>query len=300
MADETSLWKEHIDSFRAYMEVERNLSPHTVAAYMGDLENFALQAGLRPEDVAPSAVRRYMASLISSGRSRRTVARKMSTIRQFYRHLQKKIALPQSPADVVQSPRLERKLPRFLDIDQMLCALTASVREGPLGLRDRALLEFLYATGVRVSECVGVDLADVRLDSMSVRVLGKGARERIVLFGESARSALDRYVRESRPALMGGGMPLATALFLNRSGGRLTDRSVRRIVDLQIERAALSVKASPHLFRHSFATHLLEGGADLRVVQELLGHISLSSTQIYTHTAREHLIKVYEKAHPRA
>lgn len=284
-----------LESFRRHLEGERNLSSHTVRAYLGDVGDFSEYVRQVGESVSPALVRRYMAELLKRGVSRRSVTRKLSALRSFYRYGLD--ASEVSPATAIRAPKLDKRLPKFLDVDQMFRLLSADVRPGPLGLRDRALLEFLYAAGVRVAECVQMDLEDLRMDLLSVRVFGKGGKERVVLFGNSAAQALARYLSHGRPRLAA---EAERAVFVNHRGARLTDRSVRRIVDRQVARAALGVRISPHAFRHTFATHLLETGADLRVVQELLGHASLSSTQIYTHTAVEHLMRVYESAHPRA
>lgn len=293
-------WEQCIQAFRVHLEVERNLSAHTVAAYLSDLGqfvSFAREAGWRPAGVAPSHIRKYMAGLMERGIGRRSVARKMSALRTLYRYLARTGEVEASPAGAVKSPRIERRLPSFLYVDEMFQLLSLPDEGSFLGMRDRALLEFLYATGVRVSECVSLDADDLSTALPVIRVIGKGDRERIVIYGEGARAALCRYLADARPALAGPG---ERALFVNRLGTRLTDRSVRRMVSTYVDRLAMAKHVSPHTFRHTFATHLLEGGADLRVVQELLGHSSLSSTQIYTHTAREHLLRVYEAAHPRA
>lgn len=295
-----SEWERCIKSFRVHLEVERNLSARTLVAYMSDLGqfvSFACAAGWSPAGVAPAHVRRYMAGLMERGLGRRSVARKMSALRTLYRYLARAGDVDASPAGAVKSPRLERRLPAFLYVDEMFQLLSLPDEGTLLGLRDRALLEMLYATGVRVSECVSLDTDDLAMAVQAVSVIGKGDRERIVLYGSAARDALRRYLEKARPALA---RPDERALFVNRLGTRLTDRSVRRMVGAYVDRLAMTKRVSPHTFRHTFATHLLEGGADLRVVQELLGHSSLSSTQIYTHTAREHLLRVYEAAHPRA
>ena len=293
------LWDAFIERFRRYLDVERNYSAHTIAAYMADLASFsAFAAGLGrdPEDVTVQDIRRYAGSLLEQGFERRSIARRLSAIRSFYRYAMRDRASGTSPAAAVRAPRLERRLPGFLYPDEVFALLRLPDAGTPGGARDGALLEFLYATGVRVSECVAVDVADVRLSAGVLRVLGKGAKERLVLFGEEAAHRLEGYLAV-RPVLAAQG---ERALFVNRRGTRLTDRSVRRIVAGYVDRLALAKHVTPHTLRHTFATHLLEGGADLRTVQELLGHESLTSTQIYTHTAKEHLIRVYEAAHPRA
>ncbi|MHB1628450.1 MAG: tyrosine recombinase XerC [Bacilli bacterium] len=290
-------WCAAIDMFRAYLATERTLSEHTVSAYMSDVTAFAAHVGGAPGVVLPTTVRRYFGHLVERGLSRRTMARKMSALRAFYQVQARSAGTPESPVAAMRAPRLGNRLPTFLYVEEMFHLLAAPDVTTPLGIRDRALLEFLYASGCRIAECVALEAADIRVAAGAVRVIGKGNRERIVLYGAAAESALRSYLERARPALAGQG---ENALFVNSRGTRLTDRSVRRMIDRYVQQAAIGKHATPHAFRHSFATHMLEGGADLRVVQELLGHQSLSSTQIYTHTAREHLLRVYEAAHPRA
>lgn len=290
-------WNERIQAFRVYLEGERNASFRTVRAYLGDLAAFSEVAGVMPAEVDARILRRYMAELMEQGVSRRSIARKMSALRTYERFCERTGFSYELAAGSVRSPRLTKSLPGFLYVDEMLQLLALPDCSTPLGLRDRALLEFLYATGLRVSECVATDVQDVDVRRDFMRTIGKGRRERIVMVGTVARRMIALYTSDARPALAKGG---ETALFVNYRGTRLSDRSVRRIVDGYVEQLACDKRISPHSFRHSFATHLLEGGADLRVVQELLGHRSLSSTQVYTHTANERLMRVYEAAHPRA
>lgn len=296
----SGIWDAYIERFKGYLEVERNYSTHTLSAYMGDLRGFAAYAaglGRHPENVGAMDIRRYVVTLMEQRLERRSIARKLSAIRSFYRQMKRDSALSgPSPAGAVRAPRLERKLPGFLYPDEMFELLRLPDAQTPLGARDAALLEFLYATGLRVSECAAVDAGDLRLAIGVLRVIGKGAKERIVLFGEEAAHRLGRYLAV-RPSIAAPGEP---ALFVNRRGTRLGDRSIRRVVAGYVDRLALAKHVTPHTLRHTFATHLLEGGADLRTVQELLGHATLSSTQIYTHTAKEHLARVYDRAHPRA
>lgn len=290
-------WDEVLSGFVVHLQVERNASAHTVTAYLSDLQTFVSELDLPPEDVTPPEIRRFLSRLVEGGYSRRTIARKMSALRSLYRYLAALDNSTDSPARLIRSPKLEHRLPDFLYIDETLALLTLPDVTTPAGLRDRALLELLYATGIRVSECTALDVGQVSSRDGLLRVMGKGRRERITLYGSHAAAALDAYLHEGRPAWsQDAGGPL----FINRRGGRLSDRSVRRLVDQYAARLGTSKRVSPHTFRHSFATHLLEGGADLRAVQELLGHQSLSTTQIYTHTAREHLMRVYEASHPRA
>ncbi|WP_342767152.1 tyrosine recombinase XerC [Sulfoacidibacillus thermotolerans] len=290
-------WQRALHAFAQYLEVERNLSGHTVSAYVHDVFAFAIWVGDLPFNVTATIIRKYLAQLVDRKLSKRSIARQMSALRSFYRFLRTVEGAKIAAVESVRSPRLEKRLPSFLYVDEMLELLNAPDLSQPLGIRDRAILEFLYASGVRVAECVALDVSDLRVESGLVSVIGKGNRERIVLFGTDAKNAMRNYLQLSRPKLL---RKEERALFLNHRGTRLSDRSVRRIVDRYVQQVALSKNVTPHTFRHTFATHLLEGGADLRVVQELLGHQSLSSTQIYTHTAKEHLMRVYELSHPRA
>jgi len=289
-----------IAAFLRALEGERGVSPHTLTAYRRDVGRFA--RFLRREGVdgwagvPPAAARRYVASL--DGRlARSAIARNLSALRTFYRFLYREGRVARDPFGVIVAPRQHARLPKVLTPEEVAAVLGAPDPSTPAGLRDRALLELLYATGLRVGELVGLRVADISARE-EIRVLGKGRRERIVLVGGPAQDALSSYVRDGRPALVR--KRDAGALFLNVRGGGLTDRGVRVILDRCIRRAALGRRISPHVLRHTFATHLLDGGADLRSVQELLGHVNLATTQIYTHVSREWLKRVYDRAHPRA
>jgi tyrosine recombinase XerC len=295
-----------IAAFLAELRQVRDASPATVRGYAQDLGQWA--AFLRESvgisswaEVRAAHVRRFLAHLSSQGFARTSTARKLSALRSLYRYLRARGAAS-DPTVGIRAPRPERKLPRFLyqsDVEKLLSAPDAGT---PLGLRDRALLEVLYATGLRVSELVSLTAAQVRGVS-EVRVLGKGRKERIAMLGRPAQDAVARYLEEGRPHLYAK-RPEQTAehdfLFVNALGGPLTDRSVRRVVHRHLLRACAQHGIGPHALRHSFATHLLERGADLRAVQELLGHASLATTQIYTHLSRARLREVYDQAHPRA
>ncbi len=279
---------------------ERGISPHTHRAYARDLlevARFLRQEGLsRWEDLSTGMVRRYLAR---KGReaSRATLARRLSALRGFCRFLVREGRLPANPLRTVRAPRPDRRLPRSLTHDQIRILLAAPGRPGPLGLRDRALLELLYGSGLRASEVVGLRVQDVQQGGREVRVLGKGAKERVVLLTEAAGRCLAAYLQDGRPRLVRGAAP--EALFLNARGRPLSVRGLQYLVARLAERLT-GVRATPHTFRHTFATHLLEGGADLRVVQELLGHSTLATTQIYTHLSRARLKEVYDRSHPRA
>ncbi len=287
-------------AFLHHLERERGASPHTVRAYGKDLEQFSghleQQLGRPPRlaDVDVLAIRGYLAWLHESGRGRSTAARKLASLRTFFRYLSREGLVTTNPARLLLSPRLQRRIPSHLQ-EGDASVLVEVPGDAPTAVRARAMLELLYATGIRCSELVGLDLDEVDLEGRMVRVLGKGRKERIVPFGGPAHAALLRYlpVRLSHK-------PRSSALFINRNGGRLTDRFFRKLVAARVRQVALKARISPHTLRHSFATHLLERGADLRAIQELLGHSSLSTTQRYTHVNARHLLSIYSKAHPRA
>jgi integrase/recombinase XerC len=289
--------KEAIEQFCNYLENERNASAHTVSAYRSDLAQFeAFLAGLgnrTPEGVDHLTVRRYLAQL-HKGLSKSSIGRKLSAVRALFRYLLREGRLDKNPAELVSAPKKEKRVPFHLNIDQVTALVSTPEATSGLPLRDRAVLETLYSCGIRVSELTGMDVANLDLDGATARVLGKGGKERIVPVGSYAREALASYLEER-------GNPEGSApLILNARGGRLTRRSVGRIVDAHMVLIASMRKVSPHTLRHSFATHLLEGGADLRAIQELLGHASLSTTQKYTHVSIDRLMEVYDKAHPKA
>ena len=271
----------------------RSASPHTMRAYRSEL--LAIARFLAGEELTPGLLRAYLAKLQQSGKARRSIARALSAVKALARLRQRQGEPVPEWLFSVRGPKLERRLPQFFSVEETARLLAAPEDATPLGRRDRAIFELIYASGLRVSEAVAVDVKDVSLAAKEVRVRGKGGRERIVPFGRSAETALRIYLGEARGILSRGG----DALFLNRRGGRITQRSVRRILETY-EQAIGLPRRGPHSLRHTFATHLLEGGADLRAVQELLGHQSLSSTQIYTHVQAGRMRSVYRRAHPRA
>ena len=291
-----------MDAFLDYLRLEKNASVHTVNSYAGDLRHYfdflRREGGLKVADATHLAVRSYLASLQRENYARRSISRKLSALRAFYAYLTREELIGSNPFSAVRTPKLDRRLPKFLYVEEMEELLRLPDAATPLGLRDKAVLETLYAGGMRVSELAGLDISSVDLGLGVALVFGKGARERYVPLGEHAVLALKTYLEKGRPQLAAGSG--TKALFLNARGGRLTDRSVRRIVDKYVAQISGLKKISPHTFRHSFATHLLEAGADLRTVQELLGHVNLSTTQIYTHMSKDHLQTVYNRAHPRA
>jgi integrase/recombinase XerC len=295
-------WQEWREEFLSYLRQDRGYSPHTIAGYADDLDDFAgfcREQGVDPAFLPRRFLRAYLGYLNDKGYARRTIARRVAALRAFFHYLNRIGIAEEYHGAELRSPKLNRVLPVFLSQDQVEALLKAPDISGPLGLRDAAILETLYATGARVGELVSLDVGDVNLSAGCARVFGKGQRERIVLLGCRAVERLQSYLNKGRPQLVKPGR-VETALFLGRTGGRLSDRSVRRLVDKYSAKAALSLRISPHTLRHTFATHLLENGADLRSVQELLGHATLSTTQVYTHVSRRRLYGEYRATHPRA
>ncbi len=289
----------HIDTFLEHLEHERQVSPHTLRGYSRDLLDLLAYTGDRPvAEIDNLAIRGFLAHLHEAGASRATVARKLAAVRSFFRFLVEREVIESSPAVLVRTPRQPRRLPRCLHEDEVGRLLDAPGAGDPFPQRDRAILELLYSTGIRVSELTGLEIDDLDLAVGLCRVRGKGGRERLVPIGSVAVQALYGYLMSERRRLVPHGD--TKALFLSRSGKRLSARSVRRLLARYRARTGLPDDVSPHTLRHSFATHLLDRGADLRSVQELLGHESLSTTQIYTHVSGERLREVYMHAHPRA
>lgn len=292
------------EQFLTYMEVEKNCSQHTIDNYRKDLQAFAAFMSERVgknffwEQAGPLDIRAYLGDLNNKQYARRTIARKISGLRSFYKFLVRENIIEYSPLAKIHSPKLEKKLPTFLD-EVEVTELLKLPDKNPLGMRDQAVLEMLYATGCRVSELVGLTLERVDIGNRYVLLLGKGNKERIVPIGHTCCQALTAYY-PVRNLLMQKYCAQHDYIFVNNRGGVLTDRSVRRILDKYINQLAIHKNVSPHTIRHSFATHLLDHGADLRCVQELLGHANLSTTQIYTHVTSERIAAVYKKNHPRA
>lgn len=318
----------YFDNFLVYLKVEKNASPRTIDSYQKDLfrglDFFAAHLkkedhAVQPSDIDHRIFRLYLGQLQKEGLARTTIARQLAAWRSFYRYLKRDNMVSDNPAARLASPKLKKSLPPFLYENEAANLVEAPDLSNPLGVRDRALLETLYASGLRINELVSLDLGDLNLESGYLRVLGKGAKERLAPIGSEAVAALRRYLAGSRQRLLANANPAnkqvnpqsdqkninsspkdAGALFLNRWGGRLTARGIRKILNKYVDRISLDRKISPHTLRHSFATHLLNAGADLRTVQELLGHKSLSSTQVYTHVTGERLKAVYKRTHPRA
>ena len=287
-----------------YLEVERNASPYTVRNYTTDLLGFfqfLSDKGVSSlKEVDRHVLRDYLSHLMEQGFVKASIARKLSAIRSLYRYLLREEIISRSPVATTSSPKLDRRLPSFLTTEEVERLLKAPDLSTPQGQRDRALMELLYASGIRVSELVKLNLEQVNLDTNEIRVWGKGSKERMVLMGEPAARALRAYLQQGRPKLFSTRIRMTNALFINRYGERLIERRVQRILEKYAKIAGIDRRVYPHMLRHTFATHLLDGGADLRVVQELLGHANLSSTQIYTHVTRSQARKVYLSAHPMA
>lgn len=296
--------KNEIGDFLDYLTYERNVSINTVSAYRTDLESFVSflcndyftlgRDQLEFRKVDNLTIRAYLAHLAHRKLSRSSVARHLSALRTFFRYLMREGAVDANPARVVATPKREKYLPSVMQPADVALLLEQPDVSTPFGLRDQAFLELMYASGLRISELVGIDLDDIEVRAKLVKVRGKGSKERIVPFGSKAEQAVRAYL-PARHA-----QPDEEALFVNYKGDRITARSVRRLFDKYVRAAALRAGISPHTMRHSFATHLLNAGADLRGIQELLGHASLSTTQKYTHLNDGELLKVYKKAHPRA
>jgi integrase/recombinase XerC len=298
--------KDHLREFIDYLRLNRNASDHTVEAYDSDISQllaFAAaqlkkpRSAIEPADVDLGMIRQFMGELYRQGQSRASVSRKLSALRTFVKFLRREGWIESDPAALAVSPRREIKVPAHLSVDEMTRLIDMPDTGDPLGRRDRAILEFFYASGLRLSELVGLDLEDVNLSGRIVRVLGKGAKERLIPFNESTRKAVRAWLQDR--ALVCDGKRV-DALFVNFRGTRLTGRSVQRLVAKYVTACSTRFGISPHALRHSFATHLLQRGADLRAIQELLGHVQLSTTQRYTHVNAAQLLEVYRKAHPRA
>ncbi|MEN6462073.1 MAG: tyrosine recombinase XerC [Syntrophomonas sp.] len=298
----------HIESFLNHLRIEKNVSDLTIISYRTDLHQFfdflSKRYQIPAEEVSidvlnHKAVREYLASMQDEGLSRATMARKLASLRSFVKFMCRENILAGNPIATVSTPRQEKRLPRFLYPEDIDALLNAPDLSKPIGKRDRAILEVLYCTGVRVSELAGMNVSSVEIEDDFTRVKGKGNKERLVPIGSKARQALEEYLKSGRPFLKGKNPAAEGALFLNRYGTRLTARSVRNIVNKYVEQVALNQKVSPHTLRHTFATHLLNAGADLRSVQELLGHVKLSTTQIYTHVTRDKIKTIHNNTHPR-
>jgi integrase/recombinase XerC len=322
---------EHLKAFLRFLALNRNLSAHTVRAYESDLTQFigfaAAQADMKKRDLGPAqldraALRGFLADLHKRGQSRATAARKLAAVRTFLRYLRREAIIDDDPGSLVATPKRDIRMPAHLSESEMTALLDTPAADTALSRRDRAILELFYASGLRLSEVAGLDMDDVDIGSKRVRVLGKGSKERLVPFNGSTQRALQEYVRDraaivaarredqdvpegqgkrdSRRALASRHARRRDPLFVNYRGTRLSTRGIDRIVRKYVAASSTRTGISPHALRHSFATHLLQRGADLRAIQELLGHANLSTTQRYTHVNAAQLLEVYRKAHPRA
>ncbi len=295
----------YLDGFIDYLKNEKDAAILTVNSYKKDIQQFlefTVHANLSQEQVDYRCLRRFLAMLKENGYARSSVARKLAAVRSFLRFLKREGLLTTNTWEIVSTPKKEKKLPQFLYVDEVDSLLESSLHGTLLGYRDYAILELLYGTGLRVKELVDLNIPAVNLDEGVVLVRGKGRKERLVPMGGYARQALAVYLKKSRPLLMAKNKKRTDdgAFFLNRFGERLSDRSVRRMVGEYSRKAGQGSGISPHVLRHTFATHLLNGGADLRAVQEMMGHASLSTTQLYTHVTKDELKKTYLRTHPRA
>ena len=297
-----------LQDFLRYLRVEKNYSGHTLRNYQSDLHQFigflherserqGSSGRIVPQQVGHLDVRAYLASLYRRN-AKSSVARKLSALRSFFAYLVRQGEIKQNPADMVSAPKMGKSIPDFLQVDETFQLMYGPDGDNLLGSRDRAILEMLYSCGLRVSELTALNLDSVDLELGIIRVMGKGSRERVVPVGSKAREALSGYLKR-RGELLGMQME-QVALFLNNRGGRLSSRSVARLLKKHMQRCNIGRPLSPHGLRHSFATHLLDAGADLRAVQEMLGHVSLSTTQRYTHLSVDKLMAEYDKAHPRS
>ncbi|HLS09505.1 tyrosine recombinase XerC [Lentibacillus sp.] len=291
-------------AFREYLQVEKNASPFTVKYYMDDLESFFAfldqEAISRLEDVDHKLIRIYLTWLYEKKMARRTVSRKISSLKSFYRFLERHNHVTENPFIYVNVPKAEKTIPGFLYMEELEKLFDVSDLEKPLGQRNQALIETLYATGIRVSECQRIRLSDIDFSIGTMFIKGKGNKERYIPFGRFAEIALETYINDGREKLLRKADAATDAVFLNAKGGPLTVRGIRKILNKMVEDAAMTIHVHPHKLRHTFATHMLNEGADLRTVQELLGHENLSSTQIYTHVTKDRLRHVYMNSHPRA
>lgn len=294
----------HLDRFIHYLSSERALSPRTVDAYGRDVAQFISFCEYldissdSPERIGQAVLRKYLASLQAKGAAQSSISRRLSAVRAYMRFLAREDTIPADPTSTLHRAKRARRLPRAMTRQDVDSLISAAGGTDPKALRDRAILELLYSSGIRLSELVGLDVRDYSPTSLSVRVMGKGGKERIAPVGRGAASALECYLLQGR-AHFGPGNG-NEAMFLNKYGGRLSGRSVERLVKQYLRKAGLPGEASPHSLRHSFATHMTDSGADLRSVQELLGHSDISTTQIYTSVSRERLYRTYKQTHPRS
>lgn len=297
--------KQDLEDFKSYITIEKKFSPHTAKAYYADILAFLLWLGEDEcEGISFSKIREYLHFMQIYNYKKTTVARKIASLRTFYKYLHREQKVANNPAENIISPKRPKELPKFLTTDEVEQILNNVNIDTPAGYRNRAILELLWASGMRISELSGLNFGSLNLENNEITVFGKGAKERIILITDRAKKYLQGYIDYARP-LVAKGFPLPpvteeTPVFINKTGFRLQPKMVRNVINDIVEKIELPKKVTPHMFRHSFATHLIENGADLRVVQELLGHASISNTQIYTHISMQHMKEVYNETHPRA
>lgn len=298
------MFQNSCQAFTEYLQIEKNASPYTIKYYLNDLQTFFAflkQEGIENlQDADNRVVRVFLTALYDQKLARRSVSRKISSLRSFYRFLERENIVQANPFLQITMPKMDKPIPGFLYMEELDKLFAANDLNDPIGQRDQAILETLYATGMRISECVGLAISDIDFTIGTMFVIGKGRKERYVPFGRFAEIALETYIEDGRNNLLEKADNSTDSVFLNARGKPLTGRGIRLILKKMVEKAALTVHVHPHKLRHTFATHMLNEGADLRTVQELLGHESLSSTQIYTHVTKDHLRKVYMNSHPRA
>ncbi|MBB5323684.1 integrase/recombinase XerC [Anoxybacillus tepidamans] len=290
--------------FIEYLQIEKNYSQYTIACYTRDIEQFfefmCEQAIQRLDEVTYSDVRLYLTKLHNEQLLSRSISRKISSLRSFYKFLLREQKVAENPFSLASLPKKEQKIPRFLYEQELESLFRVNDLNTAIGQRNQALIELLYATGVRISECCHIQLSHIDFSLSTILIYGKGNKQRYVPFGSFAKEALERYVQNGRNELLQKGKVAHSYLFVNFRGNPLTPRGARHILNEVVEKAAMTQKVSPHIFRHTFATHLLNEGADMRTVQELLGHAHLSSTQVYTHVTKDRLRHIYLHTHPRA
>ena len=296
--------KNDLEGFKAYILIERNFSEHTAKAYCTDVLDFLIWLDDEScEEVSYQKIRDYLHFIQKFEYKKSTISRKISSLKTFYKYLFREKRVDSNPASNIISPKKPRNLPKFLSSYEIEQILNNVKIDTPAGFRNKTILELLWATGMRISELSGLNFEDLNLDENEIRVFGKGAKERIILVSERAKTYLTRYIESARP-LVAKGYEVTSfnqdPVFINNTGYRLQPRTVRNAINDIVEKIDLPKHVTPHVFRHSFATHLIENGADLRIVQELLGHASISNTQIYTHISSQHLKEVYNETHPRA
>jgi len=295
--------KEYIEGFKTYLSVEKNFSEYTVTAYCSDIVSFILWLnGTSCVDADFNRLREYLHSIQRFDYKKTTIARKIASIRTFYKYLFRERYIESNPAISLSAPKRPKSLPKFLTTEEVEQILNNIKIDTPAGFRNRVIVELLWATGMRVSELSNLNFGDLNLDENEIKVFGKGAKERIVLISDRAKALLQQYIKTARnllaPGYNIGEITEDSPLFINNTGYRLQNKTIRDAINNVVAKIQLPKKVTPHVFRHSFATKLIENGADLRVVQELLGHAGISNTQIYTHISMKHMQEVYESAHP--